>query len=153
MPTAPIVGNQNTVLGVDAALLSIQNIPAGGGSAPSAVSFLGSFETAELSLKRDFTDTTGAADGASSSRAVRWGKGSVRVSGFMRGAASSYAAIFASGSHAMLQFQDVATGDSYQVIVTLEGFSKSIGKEATKDSIELGVESAPFLNGAVMTLA
>lgn len=142
------ISNRTTTVARDVAVLSCTPAPVGG-TAGTPVSFIGIFESFELSLKREFVDTTGAADIATTSRALRWGKGSVKLTGFTRGVANKMAAIFGSCSHHIFQFQEAATGDAYQLLCTAEDFSKSLGKADTnKDTLTFGVESIPFFGAA-----
>ena len=144
--------NRNTRIARDVTVMSCAPAPISG-TAGTAVDFLGVFETMEFSLKREFVDVSGSADDSMSSRAVRWGKGSVKLSGYSRATASKFAAIFAANSHALFTFTEIATGDAWQFICTCEDFSKSVGKEATKDTLSLGQEGDPLFGPAGGTLA
>ena len=143
---------RNTRIARDVTVMSCTPAPLSGTSG-TAVDVTGVFESAEISLKREFADTTGAADIASTSRAVRWGKGSVKLTGFSRSTASKLAAIFAVGSHVIFLLTESATGDQWQLMCTCEDFSKSIGKEATKDTLSLSQEGVPYYAAGGGTLA
>lgn len=151
MPSPPIPP-VTTVIGRDCAVLSLQGIAAGAATG-TPTNFLGSFEKVSLRIRREKVSIMGAADTADYSRATHFGGGTATLEGFMRGTASSYAAMFASGSHAMLQFQDIATGDAWQCVVFLGEFGKETGsKTPTKDTITLDIEGIPFLNGVALSL-
>ena len=143
--------NRNTRIARDVTVMSVAPAPVSG-TAGTAIDFLGLFETVEFDFKREFVDTNGSAQIDMSSRATRWGKGSVKLSGFTRGTASAFAAIFAAGSHALFTFTESATGDAWQCLCTCESFSKSIGKEATKDTLTLGQEGTPLYGPSGSTL-
>lgn len=122
-----------------------QCIPApNGGGSGTPIDLLGVFESIDISIKREFTDTTGAADAGMTSRAHRWGKGSVKITGFSRGTYSRLVSIFVLTSHTMLQFQTSPTGELYQLTCSCEDINLAIGKEANKDSLTLGVEGVPW---------
>lgn len=143
---------RNTRIARDVTVLSCAPAP-NSGQAGTPIDYIGDFETVEFSPKREFGDTTGSAQGDMSSRAVRFGKGTVKMTGYSRGASSKLAQIFAASSHALFQFQESATGDAWQFLCTCEDFSKSIGKEATKDSLSLGQEGTPLYGPAGGALA
>lgn len=142
--------NRSTILGRDVTVMQLSSAPNGGVSG-TPVDVIGLFETMEISLKREFADTTGSADKAMTSRALRFGNGSVKLTGFNRGTKSKLAAIFASASHAIFSFTESATGDQYQLMTRCEDFSKSVGKDTTKDSITLTQEGVPYLGQAGAT--
>jgi|SRR6185312_16486806 len=128
----------------DVSVMSVANAPAGGGALGTPASYLGVIETFELELKREYADTTASADLGMSGRAVRWGLGSVKLTGFSAATSSLFFAQFAAGGHAQLLFTEVASGDAYQLMCRTETASKSAGKEATKDTLSLVVEGQPF---------
>lgn len=151
MPVA--ITNQDHAIMRDVTVYTVANLPAAGTAAGTAVAYLAVIETIEISLKREYADTTGSADFGKSSRAVRWGEGSVRMAGFSQVAGSKFASLFAQGGHALLNFQEAATGDVYQLVCRCEELSKSLGKEATKDSLTLQQEGVPFYAPAAGILA
>ena len=151
MATAYDASLRDTRIARDVTVL--QCVPApNNGQSGTPIDLIGVFESVDINLKREFTSTEGAADLGMTSRAHRWGKGSVKFSGFTRGTFSRLAAIFAGGSHVILQFQESATGDLYQLMCTTEDFNKSIGSGANKDSLTLGQEQIPFYGPAGTTL-
>ncbi len=150
--STPPIPPVNTVIGRDCALLSLQGVSAGA-AAGTPVSFLGSFEKVSLRIRREKVSIMGAADAADYNRATHFGGGTATVEGFMRGTASSYAAVYASGSHGMLSFQDVLSGDAWQCVVFLGEFGKESGsKTPTKDTLTLDIEGVVFLNGSPLNL-
>jgi len=143
MATAYDPSVRDTRIARDVTVLTCVAAPNNGASG-AAVDLLGLFESVDINLKREFVDTTGAADQGTTSRAHRWGKGSVKLTGFSRGTYSRMAAIFVATSHTILQFQESATGELYQLMCTCEDLNKAVGKDATKDTITLGVEGVPY---------
>lgn len=121
--------------------------------AGTAVDYIGVIETVEIEMKREGTDVTGSHDDGMSSRAVRWGNGSVRLTGFSSITGSKFAKLFTQGSHCALQFTEASTGDSYQLLCFNETFSKSMGKDANKDTLSLKTEGVPWVGLAGATIA
>jgi len=152
MATAYDPSLRDTRIARDVTVLTCVPAPSSGASG-TPVDVLGLFESVDINLKREFADTTGAADLGTTSRAHRWGKGSVKLTGFSRGTYSRLAAIFMATSHTIFQFQESATGELYQLMCSCEDFNKAIGKDATKDTITLGVEGVPYYAPANGTLA
>jgi hypothetical protein len=151
MPS-PTIANQDRAILRDCTVLQLANLPTSGGGAGTPVNYLGVVETADLSIKREFADTTGSADTGTSSRAVRFGKGTAKITGFSAGTYSLFATLFAQGSHAILSFTEKASGDAYQVVCSCEDFDATMGKDANKHTISLGIEGVPYLNGTAMVL-
>lgn len=147
------ITNQDRRLMKDVTVMTLANLPPGGGSAGTPVAYLGVIETVEIELKREYADTTASADGGTSGRAVRWGLGSVKMTGFSAATASLFASLFVQGGHAMLNFTEVASGDLYQLVCRCESFTKSLGKEATKDTLSLMQEGIPYFAAAAGTAA
>jgi hypothetical protein len=137
----------------DVTVMSVANAPAGGGALGTPASYLGVIETVEIELKREYADTTASADLGQSGRAVRWGLGSVKLTGYSAATSSLFVAQFAAGGHAQFLFTEIASGDAYQLMCRTETVSKSLGKEATKDTLSLVVEGQPFYTTAAGTLA
>lgn len=140
----PSIANQGRPILKDCTIMTLSNLPAAGGAAGTPIAYLGDVESVEFDVKREYVSTTASADPAESSRAVRWGKGSVKLTGFSAAVGSKFAAMFAQGGHALLQFTETATGESWAFNCTCESYSKSLGKEANKDSLTLGIEGVPF---------
>lgn len=143
--------NQDRRIMQDVTVLAVD--PDSGG----VISVLGQIESVDITLKREFVDVTASADQGKSSRSVRWGDGSVKLTGFSAGTSSLFAQAFAAGSHGTFVFTEAASGDSYQLNVRMEDYSKSLGKDATKDTLTLTQEGVPqigFSGGGVapMTL-
>lgn len=150
--STPTIANQDRAAMKDVTVLSLANLPTGGGAAGTAIDYLGIIQEVEISLKREFEESEGNADGFKTKRALRWDFGTVRLSGFSAATASKFALGFAQGSHMILSFTERATGDVYSLVCTCEEFSKSLGKGLNKDTLSLGVEGQPYLNGAAMVL-
>jgi len=143
---------RNTRVAQDVTVMSCVPAPVSG-TAGTAVDVIGVFESAEINLKRLYVDTTGAADIAATSRATAWDKGSVKLTGFSRGTASKLANIFANSDHVIFQLAESSTGDAWQLMCTTEDYSKSVGKDATKDTLTLGQEGVPYYAPSGGTLA
>jgi hypothetical protein len=141
--TTVAIPNISTIVGTDATVLSIANIAAGAGTVGTPESFLACFETAEMTLKRDFVDTTSANDAYNSQRPIRFGKGSLTLSNFVRGT-SNAAASFAAGAFFQISFTEAVDGDAITVIGALTEYKKSVGKEATKDSVTFDIVGEPL---------
>ena len=117
-----------------------------GGNIGSAVSVLGTVESADIMLKREFIVTTSNFDNGESSRAVRFGKGSVKLTGMSDSLDSSFALIFASSSHQLLQFTESVSGKSFQLICTCEDYNLNLGeKSPNKETLTLGQEGVPLM--------
>lgn len=149
MPLA--LNNQTRPIMRDATVCSLANLPSPTGAAGTAIDFLGTVETVEITLKRKFVDVTGAADLGQSSRATMWDNGSVKMSGFSNATQSKFANLFSQGAFCILSFTETATGDVYQLQCRCDDFSKSLGKEANKDSLTLTVEGEPYYGAAGVT--
>lgn len=111
---------------------------------PTPIDCIGIVHTVEIRLVREFVDVTAAGDIATTSRAIRWGRGSVRLSGFSTGTSSKFAGLYATGSHALLQFVESSGGDSYALLCGLQELAKSLGDSITRDSLTLSVEGVPY---------
>jgi hypothetical protein len=131
--TLPTVQNQDRVILRDCTVLSLT----GTGSGGTAIAFLGQAATVRITIRREFADVTAAADGYSSRRPTRWGDGSVEIAGFSQLAGSKFAALFAQGSSAVLQFSEATSGDTWQLICCISELDKELGLEATKDRLKL----------------
>lgn len=147
MSTTYDTSNRNSRIARDVTVMACIAAP-NSGNAGTAIDIIGTFKTAEISLKRAKVDTTGPADGSKTSRALMWDNGSVKLTGFSRGAGSKLAVVFAAGYFVIFQLSEAATGDAWQLMCTNDDFSKSIGAEATMDSITLGVEGTPYFGAA-----
>jgi hypothetical protein len=123
------------------------------GSVGSPVSVLATAEDVEIMLKRVFVETTATFDDGESSRATRWGTGSVKISNIADTTKATLAGVFAASSHTLLQFTEAGTGESYQLYCKCEDLAKSMGKGANKDTITLGVEGVPLYAPPGGTLA
>jgi hypothetical protein len=132
--TLATVQNLDRVVLLDCTILSLTGTTSGTGS---TVAFLGQAASVRISLKREFADVTAAADGFSSRRATRWGDGAVEIAGFSQLAGSKFAALFAQGSYAILQFGESSTGDVWQLACCSSEYEKDLGLDATKDRIRL----------------
>lgn len=128
-------------------------IPIAGSTAGASVAVLGIAQTVDFELNRTFSDSTAAADIGESSRAIRWGKGSVKITGFSSLGGSKLASIFAAGSHTNFMFTEATSGDSYQLLCTNKQFSKSLGKDNTTDTLTLEQEGVPMFGAAGESVA
>ena len=151
MPVPALINQDRKVL-KDCTVMSLQNQPLVG-VAPVALAVLGQIETLEFSIKREFADVTASADTGMSRRAVRFGLGNAKLSGFSAGTSSMFAVLFAEGGHATLLFTESVTGDSWSFLCTCEEYSKSLGKEANKDSLTLQIEGVPYYGPSAGALA
>jgi hypothetical protein len=129
----PTVLNQDRVILRDCTVLSLT----GTGSDGAAIAFIGQAATVKISIRREFADVTAAADGFSSRRPTRWGDGVVEILGFSQLTGSKFAALFAQGSAAVLQFSEATVGDTWQLICCASELDKDMGLEATKDRLKL----------------
>lgn len=136
----------------DVTVLSCANAPTGGGALGTALDFIAIIETVEINIKRAFGDTTSSTDRGSTRRATRWDFGSVKLTGFSSIAQSKFANLFSQGGHAQLLFTEASSGDKYQLMCSCEDFTKSLGKDATKDSLTLTVEGEPYYATGAGTL-
>jgi hypothetical protein len=136
----PTVQNQDRVLLRDCTVLSITGT---GSTTGATVAFLGQAAAVKINLKREFADVTAAADGFTSRRVIRWGEGAAEISGFSQLAGSKFAALFAQGGTAILQFAESSTGDVYQLICCAVELDKEMGLDATKDRIRLAQIGTP----------
>lgn len=136
----------------DVTVLAI--VPIAGSTAGTSVAVLGIAETVDFDLNRTYSDSTASADEGESSRAIRWGKGSVKITGFSSLGGSKLASIFAAGSHTNFMFTEATSADSYQLLCTNKQFSKSLGKsESTKDTLTLEQEGVPMFGAAGASVA
>lgn len=133
----------------DVSVFSVSNFPYDGSILGTATNFLGNVETAEITVKREKVDITGATDLGHSSRIARWSEGSLSITGYSNITGSIYAAIYAQGGHAILQLTEAAsTGDIWELVVTCEEYKKSMGKDATKETITFPIEGIPYYGPA-----
>ena|SRR6185312_7775150 len=142
------ITNQDRRIMRDVTVMTLANLPPAGGAAGTPVAYLGVIETFELQLKREYTDTTASADLGTSGRAIRWGLGSVKLTGFSAATGSLFASLFVQGGHAILNFTEVASGDVYQLVCRCEDFQKALGKEANKDTLTFPQEGIPYYAAA-----
>jgi hypothetical protein len=136
--------NQDRVLLRDSQILQMS----GTGANAVAINLLAQTASARISIRRLFADVTAAADQFSSRRVTRFGDGSVEIYGFSQLAGSKFAALFAQGSTAVLQFTEASTGDVWQLVCCLAEYDKDMGLEATKDRIKLIQVGVPFYAAA-----
>ena len=148
----PALVNQDRKILRDCTVMQLQYQPVSG-VAPAAIAVLGQIETVEIRLKREYADVTAAADLGTSGRAVRWGLGSVSLSGFSASTSSLFSSIFAQGGHAIFLFTEGTGGDSYSLVCRMEEYGKSGGKEANKETLTLQVEGVPYLGPAGTAIA
>ena len=146
--TLPVIQNQDRHVGTDVTVLSITS-----SSGAVVTNILGEFKKMELNLKKVFATVTAANDGFSSRRPVRWGEGSLSLEGYSQVTGSKFATLFNNASTATLQLQCASTGDLWQVQVTLDEYSTSIGDLETTDTVKLTQVGQPYYgaNGSAVS--
>ena len=142
MPAGPSLMGQSRHVMRDVQVFTLQLEISG--PLPVAVDFLGVVQSASFRLVRHFADVTAAADIGVTSRAVRWGRGTLHLSGFSDGTSSRFASLFSGGSHALLQITEATGADSYAFLCALQEYEKALGELANRDSLTLAIEGVPY---------
>jgi hypothetical protein len=143
----PTVDNQDRAFLRDSTVC----LMTGSNTGAATIALLGVIMSARINLKREFADVTAAADQFTSRRVTRWGEGFVDVVGFSQLTGSKFAALFAQGSTAFLQFTESSTGDVWQLVCCMAEFEKDLGLDATKDRLRLTIIGIPQYGAAGAT--